>query len=134
MLGHGPSSLRQRAKNAYSERHQIVRQHFIDEYAKEQKVGPLLAEIDELKAKLDARETILASKGLEIDDGKFDTNYRTPDSVTELIEKNVRGQIGTVGNIDKRFDDAQVALMTIGTLDEARQLIESLLKNEPFLK
>lgn len=134
MLGSGTNSLRQRAKSAYANRHRIVRQHCIDEYAKEQKVGPLLAEIEEIKAKLDARETVLAAKGLEIDDGKFDTNYRTPDSVKEFIENGVHAKIGTEGDIDKRFDEAQVKLMTIGTLDEARELIESLLKNEPFLK
>jgi hypothetical protein len=119
--------LRYKAKQRYNQQAEILRRQFINEYAKKEEAGTLLKDITTLQAQLDSKQALLRVKGLEVRAGAFQLHSDAPDSVDELLDKQVEEKIGTRGDIDTRFDDAQVRMMTIGTLEEARKLIETLM-------
>ena len=126
IVGDNYNGLRSKAKHQYSERAEMLRNQFVSEYAKKEGAAAMLKEISTLQAQLDAKQTLLRAKGLCVLRGEFRLHDDAPDSVEELINKQVEEKIGTRGDIDKRFDSAQVKLLTIGTLEDARTLIESL--------
>ena len=44
----------------------------------------------------------------------------------KIIDDRIEKQIGTVRAIDDRFDSAQVAMMTVATLEDAEKLLKSV--------
>lgn len=134
MLSSKDGSLRKRALQSHSDKQDLLKVQAIEEYARKEGIAEMLAEITDLEARLETQRALVNSKGLRVEDGRFDTYYGTPTSVANIIAAQIDAKIGSRADIERLFDDAQVKLMTIGTLDEARALIESLLKSESLLK
>jgi hypothetical protein len=124
--GYG-GTLRQKAKDKYSEKYSHLERAFLDTYAEQKGAKKLLAQILTMESELLSLQQILNTSGFEVRRGILALADNAPDSLKEAIESDIAKSIGTRGDIDDKFDAAQITMMTIGSLEEAQKLLKSLI-------
>ena len=119
------SELRSNARVRWQEKKRIIVDAFVEEAAEKSGADKLVGHITvaekhlkELREKLEALGFGLGSDGLFIHDDAT--------ALDAALDKRVAKEIGQSGEIDRLFDDAQLTMMTVGSLEEARSLLKSL--------
>lgn len=126
MLGDKYDGLRYRMKQKFRARWQSLRDSFVLEYAEKKGAGKLLSQINGAKAKIEELEAELCALGFDLDTGGLALRDSNSNPLDKLIDDRIEKEIGTEDAIDARFDSAQIAMMTVATLEDADKLLKSV--------
>jgi len=129
-VGNGDyNSLRSRTKNKLNEKRDALRESLVVKFAKEKGAFQALAHIKGARKKLKEQEDALTDLGfLFYDDDDNDVRLvgDAGQSLRNLIDAEVDKELGTVNDLIARFDDVQLAMMTVASLEEADKLLKSV--------
>jgi hypothetical protein len=126
MLDDRYNGLRYKAKQKYQERESELERKLVVEYGEKKGAAKVAAQINATREKLHELELDLKSLGFEMENGGrlgLD-GYGTP--LHKLIDERVQKELGTRADIDARFDSAQIAMMTVASLEDADKLLKSV--------
>jgi C-terminal processing protease CtpA/Prc len=127
MLGHKYEGLRQKAKEKFSSRRDELRASYIKELAKGKGALTVYQRIDDAKDRIEELELELAGLGFKVDyNGDLELNGEGVSLYDKTIGARVEKEIGTMDDIDSRFDSAQIAMMTVASLEDADKLLKSV--------
>jgi gamma-glutamyl phosphate reductase len=120
------SELRSNARKRWQQKREIIVNAFTNEAAEKNGAAKLVPHINaadkhlkELRANLEALGFGLGSDGLFIHDDAT--------ALDAALGKRITKEIGQSEEIDRLFDEAQLAMMTASNLEEARKLLQSLI-------
>jgi len=129
-VGNGDyNSLRSRTKNKLNEKRDALRESLVVKFAKEKGAFQALAHIKGARKKLKEQEDALTDLGfLFYDDDDNDVRLvgDAGQSLRNLIDAEVDKELGTVNDLIARFDDVQLAMMTVASLEEVDKLLKSV--------
>lgn len=124
------NGLRSRVKRTLSEKRDELRDSLVKEYAQKKGAYKAFALIMAAKKKLEEQEKELSKLGFVFyDDDEEDVRIAGGDAgraLRKLIDDQVDKEVGTLGDLEARFDSVQVAMMTVVTLEEADKLLKSV--------
>jgi hypothetical protein len=127
MLGDHYGGLRRKAHSALQEKHDSLRRSLTDKFAETSGAAKLAAQIQALKQKLAEQQRALETLGFCLyDDAVLILSSRRDDKLRKSIEAQITKELGTIEDVDERFDKAQIDIMTAATLDDARQIMNSV--------
>lgn len=126
MLGDKYESLRYRIKERFREKQRELYNGFLNEYAEKKGAKKLIGQIELAERKLAELKAELSGLGFDFDDGNLTLNGGGSNPLDKIIDDRVEKAIGSVRDIDARFDSAQVAMMTVATLEDAEKLLKSV--------
>jgi len=117
-----------RVKNRYDRARSILLARLTRELAIEKGADKLVAEITQLKGKLQKAEDDLKLSGFGFDSsGDLTLGDAAPDSWGERLEEQVRKGLNvSMDDISKQFEAATLKLWAVPTADEACKIVEEL--------
>ena len=120
-------SLRQRTRDKFRAKERQLREALIKEYAEKKGVTALTAQIAAAEAKIQELNGKLEVLGFELErDGSLDLRSSDSNPIRKTIDERVEKQLGTWSAIEARFDSAQVAMMTVASLEDAEKLLKAV--------
>jgi len=123
------NSLRSRMKNKLNEKRDALRESLVVKFAKEKGAFKALALIKGARKKLKEQEDALTEIGFvfyDDDDNDVRLVGDAGNILRNLIDAEVDKELGTVNDLIARFDDVQLAMMTVASLEEADKLLKSV--------
>jgi hypothetical protein len=128
MLADRYDGLRSKIKRQWSDKHDALYDGFLSESADKKGASPVLKQIDAAQRKLAELTLELKQLGFELreHDGALRLYDESSNPLDAVIEERIKKEIGSQRDIDARFDSAQVAMMTVATLQDAQQLLKSV--------
>jgi hypothetical protein len=126
MLNDRYDGLRYKAKQKFKQKASELRKALIDEYAEKKGASAVVRQIDAANKKLQELNLELKQLGFEVCYGSLRLFDENSNPLDDAIDKRVEKDLGCLADIDARFDSAQLAMMTVPTLEEARKLFESV--------
>jgi hypothetical protein len=127
VLGTKEGGLRSRAKGRFHERRRSLYESFLNEHAERKGAGRLLKEIQAAKERIEEWEAELSTLGFDLDySGELELQSGSRNPIDKLIYDRIEKEIGVSEDIDARFDSAQIAMMTIASLEDAEKLLKSV--------
>jgi hypothetical protein len=127
LLADKSDSLRSRVKDKLHDKRRDRRNSLIKEYAQQKGAFKVLAVIKTAKERLHELTDELTQLGFEFDDDDdVSLNGDAGQTLAEVIEKVVDKEFGTVDDVDARFDSAQIAMMTVASLEDAEKILKSV--------
>src|SRR5450631_1082657 len=124
------NGLRTRVKRTLVEKRDALRESLIKQYAEKKGAFKALVLITAAKEKLKEQEKDLAKLGFVFyDDDDNDVRIAGGDAgraLRELIDEQVDKEVGTVDDLEARFDSLQLAMMTVASLEDADKLLKSV--------
>jgi hypothetical protein len=126
MLGNQYDGLRYRAKQKFREKQQALFQSVIREFAEKKGALKLTGQIEAAEEKIKAVKAELLQLGFDLDDGDLTLSRGSANPLDKIIDTRVEKEIGTSDAIDARFDSAQIAMMTVASLEDAEKLLKSV--------
>jgi len=123
------NSLRSRTKNKLNEKRDALRESLVVKFAKEKGAFQVLAHIKGARKKLKEQEDALTELGFvfyDDDDNDVRLIGDAGEILRNLIDSEVDKELGTVNDLIARFDDVQLAMMTVASLEEADKLLKSV--------
>lgn len=126
MLGSQYEGLRYRTKEKFREKQQALCQSLIKEFAEKKGALKLTGQIEAAEEKIKATKAELLQLGFEFDDDDLTLSGGSVNPLDSIIDARVEKEIGTSDAIDARFDSAQIAMMTVASLEDAEKLLKSV--------
>lgn len=126
MLDDGYAGLRQKAKRRLREKAEVLRESLIKEHAEKNGASAVLKQLDEADRKRTELIVELKQLGFERADHGLELFDRDTNPLDAVIEKRIEKELGSERDIDARFDSAQLAMLTVSTLQDAHQLLKSV--------
>jgi hypothetical protein len=131
VVGNGDyNGLRSRVKRTLTEKRDTLKESLIKQYAEKKGAFKALALITAAKEKLKEQEKDLAKLGFVFyDDDDEDVRIANGDAgriLRKLIDEQVDKEVGTLDDLEARFDSVQVAMMTVASLEDADKLLKSV--------
>jgi hypothetical protein len=127
MLADDYHGLRSKAKAKHRKKTDQLFESLKLDYVEKPAVSKVIDQINILEATLKQRNKELASLGFELQrDGDLYFTDDTGDSLRKSIHERVAKEMGTFEDIDARFDEAQIAMMTVASLEDAEKLLKSV--------
>jgi len=123
------NSLRTRTKNRLIEKRDALHESLVVKFANEKGAFKALALIKAARTKLKEEEDALTELGFEFYDDDDNDVRLVGDAgqvLRKLIDAEVDKELGTVSDLIARFDDVQIAMMTVASLEEADKLLKSV--------
>ncbi len=124
------NGLRSRLKRTLTEKRDALRESLIKDHAQKKGAFKALALINAAKAKIKEQEHDLALLGFSFYDGdEDDVRIAGGDAgrtLRKVIDEQVAKELGTLDDLEARFDSVQVAMMTVATLEDADKLLKSV--------
>ena len=120
--------LRRKAKDRFREKAEELRGTLLKEHAEKKGANPTLKQIDVAERKINELTAELKQLGFYLDVNDGLRLYGDANPLDKIIDAEIKKTIGTERDIDARFDSAQVAMMTVATLQDAHALLESVQK------
>jgi len=119
---------RNRALSALRDVKYDLRESLVEEEAKARGALELVREIADLERQKDDREHTLSALGFRVDsDGDLELDYGAPQRLKNSIDERVRKELGTEGDIERKYDHAMTKVLAANTAEEAATIVESLL-------
>jgi gamma-glutamyl phosphate reductase len=100
----------------------------LKEHADKAGATPLLKQIDVAERKINELTAELKQLGFYLDATDGLSLYGDANPLDKIIDAEIKKAVGTERDIDARFDAAQVAMMTVATLQDAHAFLESVQK------
>lgn len=118
--------LRYKAKQNFRRKRDELRDALIEEYAEKKGATPAVKQIEAAQRKIHELTSELSQLGFEVCGSglRLCDEYRNP--LENTIRERLKKDIGTEDDIDARFDSAQLAMMTVATLEDAEKLLKSV--------
>lgn len=126
MLADKYESLRSKAKSKFHDTRNALRESLIREYAEKNGAMKLIAQIEVSRAKNQELEDELSTLGFETDHTGVALSRGSRNPLGKIIDERIKKDIGCVEDIDARFDSAQLAMMTVASLQDAEKLLKSV--------
>jgi hypothetical protein len=126
MLGSNYGSLREKVKDRFRGKAHTLYNAFLNEYAEKKGALAVVAKLDAAKNKLQELRAELSLLGFELDNSGLALAGGSSNPLDKIIDQRVAEKIGTIYDLDARFDSAQVAVMTAATLEDADKLVRSV--------
>lgn len=126
MLNDRYDGIRYRAKQQWKEKARELRHALIEEYAEKKGASAVVRQIEAANKKLQELSLELKQLGFEVDRGSLGLFDERSNPLDDIIDKRVEKDLGSLADIDARFESAQLAMMTVPTLEDARKLLESV--------
>jgi hypothetical protein len=126
MLGNNYDGLRYRTKQKFRIKAQALKDAFIKEYAEKKGATKAVGQIEAAMSKVDELKAELLALGFDYDDGGLSLRDESSNPLDKIIDGRVTKEIGSEDAIEARFDSAQIAMMTVATLEDADKLLKSV--------
>lgn len=126
MLKDKPDGLRHRAKTRFAAKVEALKTSLVKEYAEKKGASSIVKQLEAGRAKVEELETALQALGFELSCGELRLYDRYSNPLDDLIDARVERELGSCADIDARFDSAQIAMMTVATLEDADKLLKSV--------
>jgi hypothetical protein len=116
--------LRSKAKHKLSQKSQELRQSLIKEFAEKKGATKLASQIEVADAKVEELKAELSALGFEFYNGDLSLHDQRNNLLDKTIDARIDKELGTADDIDARFDSAQIAMMTVASLEDAQKLLK----------
>jgi hypothetical protein len=127
MLGSKDGGLRHQAKIRFNEKHRTLRLSFLEEYAEKKGALKLVGQIDTAEKRIEEWKAELSILGFRLDyDDELLLVGGSRNPLDKIIDDRLDKELGTSLDIDARFDSAQIAMMTVASLEDAEKLLKSV--------
>jgi hypothetical protein len=127
MLSDKYEGLRYKAKQRFNRRRTELYDSFLKELAKGKGALVVYQKIDDAKDRIEELKTELSGLGFKVGyNGDLELNNEGTSLHDKTLDARVEKEIGTVDDIDARFDSTQVAMMTVASLEDAEKLMKSV--------
>jgi hypothetical protein len=126
MLADNYNTLRQKTKDKYWKNEGELRKTFINDHAEKNGAAKLKEQIVSAEQKIEQLKAQLCLLGFSYDEDGLALSGDDTLPIAKAINARIVKQLGTVRDIDARFDSAMVAMMTIATLADAEKLLKSV--------
>jgi hypothetical protein len=128
MLNDRYDGFRYTAKRKWGEKADLLRKSVLEDFAEKKGATTVLRQIEAGSKKLQDLKLELQQLGFELYGDRLRT-CGSSNGLDKLVEQRVEKEIGSCADIDARFESAQIAMMTVPTLEDARKLFESVVNN-----
>jgi len=125
MLSDHYGTLRYKAKEQWNVRENELTQTCLLQEAERMGATKVIDSLEKARAQVERFEAELAEYGLESHDTGLET-IGSSNPLDSIVRKHVRIAIGSKDAIDSLFDEAHLAMMTVETLQEAREILKGL--------
>ena len=120
----------ERAKDKYYEVRRLRKQELIMSSVPAE-AKKLVGEIQSLRAEIEPLEDALRATGFALDDGCEIDILHSGHKFEKGIEKRLNQELGSLEEaVTKRFEDARAQILFVATAEEARKIVEPLLRFE----
>lgn len=127
MLDDRWNGLRSKTKSKLHEKQSKLRDALIKEYGEEKGATTLMRQVDTAEAKLKELKLAISQLGFDYREGNLCLSDDGDNSLDKLIDERAKKDLGIEDDdIDARFDRAQVAMMTVASLEDAEKLLKSV--------
>ena len=127
MLGSKPNGLRCQALSRFNEKHRTLRLSLLEEYAEKKGGFKLVGQIETAEKRIQEWKAELSTLGFRLDyDGDLSLEGGSRNTLYKIIDDRLDKELGTSQGIDVRFDSAQIAMMTVASLEDAEKLLKSV--------
>ena len=126
LLGNQYDGLRYNAKQRFRQKVDGLREALILEYAEKKGAAKLASQIDIAREKIRQLSVDINQLGFDYDsDGDLTLSGGSSNPLDKIIDERIAKDIGTSDAIEARFDSAQLAMMTVASLEDAEKLLKS---------
>jgi hypothetical protein len=127
LLANKYEGLRYNAKQRFGKKRDELRASFIKELAEKKGALTVYRKIEAAKDQIQDLESELAGLGFDLNySGHLELSRDGVNLHSKTIDARVAKEIGTLDSIDARFDSAQLAMMTVASLEDAEKLLKSV--------
>ena len=126
MLADDYNGLRSKVKRQFRQKVELLQKALVNEYAEKKGALKLVAQIDAARLKVRELSAELAELGFEIDGKDLRLSNPASNPLDRIIDQRIEKDLGSNDAIDARFDSAQLAMMTIASLEDAEKLLKSV--------
>lgn len=127
MLDDRYDGLRYKAKQRFRNKVDGLREALILEYAEKKGAAKLASQIDIARGKILELSVDINHLGFDYDsDGDLTLNGGSSNPLDKIIDGRIEKEIGTCDAIEARFESAQIAMMTVASLEDAEKLLKSV--------
>jgi hypothetical protein len=126
MLADKYESLRSKAKGRYFEKAKVLRQSIIQELAEKTVAPKINTQISTMRSKIIELRDELSQLGFENDSEHLILSGGSSNPLWDVVEKRIKDDLGSPDDIDARFDSAQLAMLTVASLEDADKLLKSV--------
>jgi hypothetical protein len=118
--------LRYKAKQKFDQKAKTLRRSIIEEFAEKRGAQAVVRQIEAGQKKLRELSVELENLGFDLTYGDLRLHDQRSNPLDDIIDKRVEKEIGSNADIDARFDSAQLAMMTVASLEDADKLLKSV--------
>jgi hypothetical protein len=128
MVSNKPMSLRSKIKDLWRTRKDELEATLLQEFAEKRGANAVLQRLLVAKEQMSNCHDELTRLGFTTDyrDQKLELYDMRSNPLVELMWKQVKAHIGTLDDIDIAFNEAQMKMMSAETMEEAKNILESL--------
>ncbi len=119
-------ALREKANTVYQSKYSEVEQSLLNDYVEEKLGTQLMSEIAEMQVELDSLKASLSTIGLELEGKILTIGWSSPVSLSQRFREQIERQIGKRSDIEARFENAHLAMMTVPALEDAKKILDSV--------
>jgi len=125
MLGNQYDGMRWKAVRKFREQREKLQNALVKEYAGKSGVMKLVSQLEAAEKKCqDLSKDISKLHFSHNSDGSLQVVCHTP--LDKTIDARIEKEIGSVAEVEARFDSAQIAMMTVASLEDADKLLKSV--------
>jgi hypothetical protein len=126
LLDNRYDGLRYRAREKRATRANALRKSLIEEYGEKKGATAVARQIEASNRKIQELSIELKQLGFEYDESGLQLFDDRSNPLDDIIDKRVEKEMGSRADIDARFDSAQIAMMTVASLEDAEKLLKSV--------
>ncbi len=119
-------TLREKANTVYQSKYSEVEQSLLNDYAEEKLGAQLMSEIAAMQVEVDSLKESLSTIGLELEGKTLTIAWSSPGSLSQRFQEQIERQIGKRSDIEARFENAYLAMMTVPALEDAKKILDSV--------
>jgi len=119
-------SLRYKARQSFNRKAEALRTAIIGELAEKKGALGVVRKIEVAQESIKDLTAELSELGFELYSGDLRLRDRGSNPFNKIIATRVEKEIGSEDDINARFDSAQLAMMTIASLEDAQKLLKSV--------
>jgi hypothetical protein len=126
LLGNDYGRPRSKARDRYRQRRRSLYSSLVNEYAEKKGALKLVRQIVVAKEKIQELQDELAQLGFGLYDDGVALRGGSSNPLDKIIDERIDKEIGSEDALEARFDSAQIAMMTVASLEDAEKLLKSV--------